>query len=251
MVAGTDTLPRLVPAPVRRWAVQVLAGPALTYRRLGAPAGAAPPRVASLFDRTGAAAAVATLERPAVGFGAQVQVRRELTGRWALSTGLGYHEYATSLALTTVVATGGFPVNASVPPRNDSTTTRFRLRDTYRFLTVPVRLGYQLGAGGRHLRIGVLAGADVAFYLGGATTEGSACGCATQPWGRTGSPYRPLSLALSLGADLRYQLGPRWELLAQPTATYFLTSLARPVSGYAPRHLLGGSTLLGFSYGLR
>lgn len=242
----------------RRWTVQLLAGPALTYRRLGAAGGTAGPTggaspTANFLDRTGAAVSVPALERPAAGFGAQVQVRRELSGRWALSTGLGYHEYATALALTTVAVTAGTtpPFPTSLPSNNDSSAAGYHLRDTYRFLTVPARFSYRLGTGGRHFGFGLLAGADVALYLGGATTEGSTCGCATQPWGRTGSPYRPFSLALSLGADLRYRLAPRWELLAQPTATYFPASLARPVSGFVPRYLLGGSTLLGFSYGLR
>ena len=253
--------PRLSPAQVpRRWALEVLAGPALTYRRLGAaarpdypvPSSSSP--TTNFYTRTGTTTSVTEQELPTGSFGAQVQVRRVLTGRWSVSTGLGYQEYATRLNLRTVPATirtisptGVLVLNVA----DSAKVSAVRLRDTYRFLTVPVRASYRLGAGGRHLGLGLLAGADVAWYLGGASAEGSACGCTSQALGRTGSPYRPLSLALSLGLDLRYRLGPRWELLAQPTASYFLNSLARPTMGFVPRYLLGGSALLGISYGLR
>ena len=254
--APTDTLPRPARAVASRWAVQVLAGPALTYRRLGSNGGsAAPAAPVNFYDQAGDRTSVAAQERPTVGFGVQVQVQRVLNGRWTLSTGLGYQEYTTRLALQTVptsaAAPNSFPMSA--PPHIiDSTQIRStNLRDAYRFATVPVRVGYWLGRGGRHFRFGLLGGADAALYLGGATTEGSTCGCTSQTWGPTGSPYRPFSLSLSAGLDLRYRLGPRWELLAQPTGTYFLTPLARPASGFAPRYLLGGGTLLGISYGLR
>ncbi|WP_046246232.1 outer membrane beta-barrel protein [Hymenobacter terrenus] len=239
-----DTFSRLAVIAPQRWSVQVLAGPALTYRQLGA--GTVSPTITApaLY---GTVTSVAKQERSTIGFGAQLQVQRALNGRWAVSTGLGYHEYATSLSLRVVQLPGNtMPTVINQP----IITSSFKLRDTYRFLTVPMRVRYQFGGGGPRFRLGLLAGADVALYLGGATTEGSRCGCETQSWGRTGSPYHPLSLAVSLGADLRYRLAPRWELLAQPTASYFITSLTRPASGFAPRYLLGGSTLLGVSYGL-
>lgn len=254
VLAPTDTLPHPGKAAVSRWAVQLLAGPALTYRRLGG-SGTLQAAPVNFYNQAGNRTSVAAQELPTAGFGAQIQVQRVLNGRWTLSTGLGYQEYATRLAFQTVPASAAapntFPMNA--PPRIiDSTQIRSaNLRDTYRFVTVPVRVGYWLGVGGRHLRFGLLGGADAAFYLGGATSEGSSCGCTSQTWGPTGSPYRSLSLSLSLGLDLRYRLGPRWELLAQPTGTYFLTPLTRPASGFAPRNLLGGSMLLGISYGLR
>ena len=259
VLTPTDTLPHPGKAAVSRWAVQLLAGPALTYRRLGSSGTSAlqaiPSAPVNFYNQAGDRTSVAAQERPTAGFGAQVQVQRVLNGRWTMSSGLGYQVYATRLALQTVpvsaAAPNSFPMNA--PPRIiDSTKIRStNLRDTYRFVTVPVRVSYWMGVGGRHLRFGLLGGADAAFYLGGATSEGSTCGCTSQTWGPSGSPYRSLSLSLSLGVDLRYRLGPRWELLAQPTGTYFLTPLARPASGFAPRYLLGGSTLLGISYGLR
>ncbi|WP_210517508.1 hypothetical protein [Hymenobacter terricola] len=252
--AVADTAPHL-PAADARWSLQVLAGPAVTYRLLGSTLLAGRSAAANLafYDQSGASTSIPAQEQAAIGYGAQVQVRRALSGRWAVSTGLGYYEYATSLNLKTVaLPAGSSPIFTNVGTiLHDSGQVRtVHLRDTYRFLTVPVRFSYQLGAGGRHLRLGLLAGADMAWYLGGATTEGSACGCETHAWGLSGSPYRPLSLALNLGVDLRYRLAPRWELLAQPSATFFLTSLARPNTGFEPRYLLGGSTLLGVSYGL-
>ncbi len=251
--ALADAVPHPAGPAARRWAVQVLAGPAATYRQLGTTALAALPPNSTLYN-TGAAASATARERPTLGFGAEVQLRRVLNGRWAVSAGLGYHEYATILNSNNLPVTTrtNYPYGTG-PTIADSTAAArsFRLRDTYRFLTIPVRFSYQLGAGGPRLRFGVLAGADAAWYLGGATAEGSACGCETRTWGPTDSPYRPLSLALSLGLDVRYRLAPRWELLAQPTATYFLTSLARPALGFVPRHLLGGGALLGVSYELR
>ena len=266
IAAVTDSFHRSLAWAPRRWAVQLLSGPALTYRQLGAKPGYEAASTADFYDLRGVATTVAQQERPALGFGAEVQVRRTLSGRWAVSTGLGYHTYAATLAFrTTPVAASAFFAGTASPPRvADSAAIRsYHLRDAYRFLTVPVRASYQVGVGGPHLRVGVLAGAELAWYLSGASTEGSACGCETRTWGRTGSPYRPLSLALNVGLDLRYRLAPRWELLAQPTATYFLNSLARPTatnslnrpgrpaSELAPRHLLGGGVRLGVAYELR
>ena len=260
-LASADTLLRPLRVARPRWAVQVLAGPALTYRQLGAASSpvvqAAPTPFPSsaptntFYNQAGQRTSIAAQERPSAGVGVQVQVQRVLNGRWTLSAGLGYQEYATKLNLQLVPANASaIPPITSTPRITDSTQIRTaKLRDTYRFLTVPVRLGYWLGPESGRFRGGLLGGADIALYLGGATTEGNPCGCTSQTWGATGSPYRAASLALSLGADLRYRLGPRWEVLAQPTATYFLTSLAQPTSGFTPRYLLGGSTLLGISYG--
>jgi hypothetical protein len=266
VAARADTAAPPAGAAIGRWAVQFLAGPALTYRQLGTSNLAAAPGPSSVpgtrstfFNSDGSPVSVTSLERPAVGFGAQVQVRRVLNGRWALSTGLGYAEYATSLAITSVPVRGSAspPYSSgpnSVPtPFPDSARNQgrsYHLRNSYRYLTVPVRLSYQLGMG-RRLRFGVLAGADVALYLGGATAEYSSCGCETQSWSASGSPYRSLNVALNLGLDVRYRLAPRWDLLAQPSGTYFLTSLDRRVSATTPRYLLGAGALFGVSYGLR
>ncbi|WP_310392247.1 hypothetical protein [Hymenobacter sp.] len=253
--ASSQPLSRLLPdtsatppSPVaRRWAVQLLAGPALTYRKLGAgPKFTNVPTASpnnSAFDNSGASRA-ARSEQLAAGFGTQAQVRRALSGRWSLSAGMGYQEYAHR---------GNYPVpganfsQGNVGSNPNIPLAEYTHRDTYRFVTVPVRLGYVLGRPVGRLSYGVVAGADADFYVGGKSPDASGT---VKAWRMGSSPYRSLSLALSAGLDLRYRLGPHLELLAQPTATYFLTSLPQPISGLPQRHLLGGSALFGLSYGL-
>jgi hypothetical protein len=236
-----------------RWAVQVLAGPALTYRQLSSSSALSAnpaPTTPSMYpgQNSQSTASIAELERPALGGGFQLTVRRALTERWSLSAGLGYAEYATRLALQQVQAAHSNSVGA-VAPRPDSSTTSIHRRDTYRFVTVPLRVGYTKPLSPRW-SVGLLAGADVALYVGGSSTEGSACACQTRSWGLTGSPYRRVSVGASLGAEVRYRLNGRWELLAQPTATYMLNPLAQSTSAYYRRHLLGGTALLGAAYTL-
>ncbi|WP_216688378.1 outer membrane beta-barrel protein [Hymenobacter siberiensis] len=230
----------VVPGPLprpfaSRWAVQVVAGPALTYRSLTTATSAAtqqstsPPFVYISANST--ATPIATLERAALGSAAQVTVRRTLGEHWSLSAGLGYAEYASGLALQQV----HYTVSNHMGPTPDSATTSIHRRDTYRFVTVPVRVGYGWTLSGRW-RVGLLAGAEAAVYVGGSNTEGST--------------YHRVSLGASLGAEARYRLGRgRWELLAQPTATYLLS----PLTNYTPyyqRHLFGGAALLGVAFNL-
>ena len=249
-------LPALGPA---RWAVQVLAGPSLTYRQLssaGQPNSPSPP--------SGPAAGynyailpnpdVTSLERPALAGGGEVSLRRNLNQTWSITAGLGYVEYATRLALQLVK-----PAATSYQlPAVDSTLTSIHRRDTYHFVTVPVRVGYSWAITPRW-RAGVLAGADVALYVGGRTTEGSACACQSQTWGLSDSPYRRLSLGLSLGAEARYRINGRWELLAQPTLSYLVTPLGSSSAAsstialartYTQRYPFGGALLLGAAYDL-
>ena len=49
---------------------------------------------------------------------------------------------------------------------------------------------------------------------------------------------------------MRYRLTDRWELLAQPTASYLLSPLTSASAGYYARHLFGGTALLGVSFDL-
>jgi hypothetical protein len=240
------TTPPVPPAPfLLRWSVQVLAGPALTYRQLSAAPVTNTLSPMPTLTNQGSPnrnTNVAALERPALGSGFQLNVRRALTERWNLSLGLGYAEFATRLALQQV---HGAPTTFD----QDSASTGIHRRDAYRFVTLPVRLGYSWALSNRW-RVGVLAGVDAAFYVGGSSTEGSACACQSQTWGASDSPYRRVSVGASLGAEVRYRLSGRWELLAQPTATYLLTPLAKPTTAYYQRHLFGGTALLGAAYTL-
>lgn len=242
---SADTLSAIPAAAARRWVAEVLAGPARTYRQLGSAvnsgvlASAPAPfsnSVGYAYDNT-AANQLAREEKPSAGFGVQAQLRRALTGRWSLSAGLGYQEYASQTS---------YPTSATV--RLQPSPASYTQRDTYRFLTAPVRLGYALGAARGRLRFGLLAGADAAFYLGGAS---NGTGTAPRSWSSSGSPYRPLSLSVCAGLDLRYRVASRLEVLAQPTGTYFLTALAKAESDLTPRYLFGTGALFGLSYGLR
>ena len=243
-VPATPQLVAVEPSPQPkplggRWAVQALAGPALTYRHLSAASMASSPSPSPppIYTSANFAATipVAELERPALGAGAQVSIRRALGPHWAVSAGLGYTEYATRLALQQVPAAADSSIR--FVPQNPPTTTLASIhrRDTYRFVTMPLRVAYTWTLTGRW-RVGALVGADAAFYVGGSSTEDT--------------PYRRLSLGASLGAEVRYRLTERWELLAQPTASYLLSPLAPANAGYYDRHLFGGTALLGASFDL-
>ncbi|MGI4761989.1 MAG: hypothetical protein ACRYF0_14875 [Janthinobacterium lividum] len=217
--------------PGRRWALLATAGPTLSYRTIGA----VPPGLGTRPD-------FAHLERPTVGLGAQVQVRRVLAGRWALAVGLGYQEYATRLALQQV---------------DSGRTTHLGLRDTYRLLTLPVQLSYALGAPRGRLAKALLLGAEVGWYRGGRSTEGSDCHCQQQTYTSTAtdSLYSAKTLALSLGLDLRYRLGgptSRWQWLVQPTGRYVLTPFVKPnTAGFSPRQPFSLGLYTGFSWDIR
>ncbi|TVT41180.1 PorT family protein [Hymenobacter setariae] len=232
LTARPDSVQPALPR-VGRWSVLVLAGPTLSYRTLGP----APTLAARHPD-------FARLERPALGLGTQVQVRRVLSGRWALAAGLGYHEYATRLALGIVDTSGRSPRSV-------------RQRDVYRVLTLPVQVSYALGVPRQRLAWGLLFGVEPSWYLGGRSTEGSDCGCQQRVYpadsAKTG-PYRPLTLALSLGLDLRYRLGgpaSRWQWVVQPTARYIITPFVRSdATGFTRRQPFSLGLLTGFSWDL-
>ena len=216
-----------------RWELLALAGPALSYRTLGS----APDNSAS---------DVAHLERPALGLGAQVQLRRVLSGRWSLAVGLGYHEYAASLPLQVL----------QVQSVYDSTYQTVYHRDTYRLLTLPIQLGYALRGSGGRLATAVLVGAEPARYLGGRSTVPSGCGCQQQAYSSAPtSPYQPWNLGFSLGLDLRYRLGSpasRWHWVVQPTGRYVLTPFVRPdAAGYTSRQPFSLGVLTGLAWELR
>jgi hypothetical protein len=230
--------------PLRRWSIQVLAGPIRSYRQLGneeftlwGSTASLPPFPNRLGPGAAAANRRAEYEKPGTGWSLQLQMQRVLTGRWSLSVGVGYQEYAVE-SLYPVVPFVIIPSGGLAPP--------YTSRDTYRFVSVPVRVSYTLGYVGP-VRYGLLAGPDLALYVGG-TSAGT--GLSPQAWDTAGSPYRPLHVALSAGLDLRYQLGPGLQGIVQPNVTTYLTSLTKPETGLAPRHLQGVGILVGLSYGL-
>ena len=246
--------------PARRWSVLVLAGPTVSYRATGQlvaaqPSYAAipsPTTAAGNFAGAASATSLAGLEQPAAGLGAQVQVRRVLTGRWALALGAGYQEYATRLALQVTSQQAASPLNSSV---RDSTFAVHQ-RDTYRFLTLPVQLSYALAPPRGRLSLGLLAGLEPSLYVSGRTSEGSTCSCQQQAFtSASGSPYTALTLGLSLGLDARYRLGgpaARWQWVLQPTGRYVATRFVRTSSlGYTPRQPFSFGLLTGFSWDLR
>ena len=222
-----DSLQQL--PPNRRWSVLVLAGPALSYRRLGGP------------DTSRRNPNFARLERPAPALGAQVQVRRVLAGRWALAAGLGYQEYATRLALTVQGQADTFSVHR---------------RDTYRLLTVPVQLGYRISPVGGRWALAGLAGADAGWLWQARTTEGSSCSCQQQTYsGASVAPYARFSLALSLGLEARYRLGGpagRWHWVLQPTGRYVVSRFVPPnYLGFVPRQPFSLGLLTGVAWDVR
>lgn len=201
-------IPETQPQPPAKpkWALQVLAGPAVSYRQLGSNA-----------------RRVEQLERPAAGYGAQLGVARSPNPRLSLSAGISYAEMATGLLLRVRKAD-------SLPPA----TVRFR--DYYRLLTVPVEAQYLLGNSTRW-RYGVQGGIAPALLLSARTTEGGACNCQQQQWqpGDSTQRFRRVNLTLTAGAFVRYQAAPGLWLMLRPQAQYFLNSITDPTSGRAAR----------------
>ena len=248
-MSGRDTVLLASQFAVRRWTLEVAAGPALTYRHLGARPDSMDSNVAATryLGLDSHADQLARTERGSTGFAAQVLVRRTLNGRWSLGAGLGYQEYAMTVTQQLPVSIISQPGPATTPGTVRSAPATETHRETYRFATLPVRVGYALGQPTQRFRYGLLLGLDAAVYLGRERpgADNLAYTAAQRP-----SPYRPLSLSLNAGLDLRYRVASRVELLTQPTATYFLTSLARPSSGLLPRHLLGTGVLVGAAISL-
>ncbi|MCB2379021.1 outer membrane beta-barrel protein [Hymenobacter sp. BT635] len=223
-----------------RWAVQLLAGPAYTYRQLsGQPETSSPP--------------VAPLERAAVGYSAQLSGQYAATPRLALSLGAGYTEFATRLNLivptykpeytsfryTKIFFNNGrydtLRVSDSTMTMRRDSSRLVRQRDTYRFLTVPVQVQYRLGTTGRFSYQAVL-GASLNLYVGGRTTQnGEDCRCEQRTWGPSGSPFRVANVGLLAGLGVEYRLTGRWQLLAQPTFHYSLTPVSRSSEVYTRR----------------
>ncbi|MBD2715208.1 outer membrane beta-barrel protein [Microvirga sp. STR05] len=224
-------LDSVVPRRPSRWALEVLAGPALAYRRLGADS----------------ANSTSQYERPAVAFAAQVQARYSLTPRLYLTGGVGYATYSTHLDLV-----------LRQRQRDSAATTvdrAIRQRDVFRYFTLPVQVQYQLQRRGR-LQYGVLGGVLLDVYAGGRTSGSTPCTCEQQQsWSSADSPYRRVGLSLSAGLDLRYALTPRLTLLAQPMGRYSVLSVSDSDKNSSPalpaRHPFAVGLLTGFSFNLR
>jgi hypothetical protein len=238
-----------------RLAVQLLAGPALSYRYLGRP------------GTDSLTSAVERLERPAESYSAELGLTYALTPRLTVLTGLGYTEYATRLDLTVkqpvVVyasfqrpvlqyANGNFNtlyVPDSVASGDTEAEQRVRHRDVYRFVSVPLQVQYELGTAGR-FGYGLMLGASANLYMGGSTTQAGGCGCEQDKWQSGNSPFRLASLGLMAGTTIRYRLAERWHLHLQPTFNYLLTPLAQDQTRSA-RHLLSAGMRTGVSFDLR
>ncbi|GGF12018.1 hypothetical protein GCM10011383_24050 [Hymenobacter cavernae] len=237
-------------------AVQLLLGPALSYRHLGR---LSTDPVQSEMEK---------LERPAESYSAELGLTYALTPRLSLLTGLGYSEYATRLDLTVkqpVVVYESFRrpvleyttnglfntlyVPDSIPSSNEEEQQRVRHRDVYRFVSVPLQVQYQLGTAGR-FSYGLTLGATANLYVGGRTTQASGCGCDQDSWNLGKSPFRMVSLGLTAGSSLRYRLAGRWNLSLQPTFNYLLTPLAQTPDRSA-RHILSAGMRTGVSFDLR
>ncbi|MDF7810873.1 outer membrane beta-barrel protein [Hymenobacter sp. YC55] len=212
----------------QRWSVEVLAGPAVSYRRLGATHDSTPGNQ------------LRQLERAALTYAAQAQLRYAFTPRLAVSVGLGYTQYATQLNY--VLRRRG---------ANDSllNTEELERYDTYRYLTVPVQVRYMLGQQGR-FQYSVLGGGSLGLYVGGRTSVGTACACEQQRWTSANSPFQPVSLAIKGGFEVRYLLAPGWSVLAQPYFQYGIQNISKPETGPSRYPFVGG-LLTGFSYNLR
>jgi len=244
--------------PTRRWSVLVLAGPTLSFRTVrsattGGLSYSSPLTSASTQSFNGTrttSTSVVDLERPAAGRSAQVQVRRVLTGRWALAFGAGYQEYATRLALQVMKRTP-LPASTSSASYIDSTFSVHH-RDAYQLLTLPLQLSYALGPPRGRLSFSVLGGLEPSWYVGGRTTEGTNCNCEQQSFSSaSGSPYNAFSLGLSLGLDARYRLGgpaSRWQWVLQPTGRYVASPFVRSSTLYARRQPYSLGLLTGLAW---
>ncbi len=206
--------------------MEVLAGPTVSHRQLSAD--------------TQYSAGLRRLERAALSYAGQVQVSYALTPRLQLATGLGYTEYATRY---NYILRKRSPTDSLL-----ITEEAIQYRDTYRYLTLPLQVRYELGSRSR-LHYGLLGGSTLGLYLGGRTTTGTSCACEQQSWSGANSPYRRISVGITAGLYGRYQLAPRWTLLVQPSFTYSILSISKPEAGPARRPFAGG-LLTGFSFDL-
>lgn len=253
LVPGPDSVQPTRPAGPR-WAVLAVGGPTISYRTLHQPLVSG----GSVYDSR-----LSRQERPAPGWGAQVQVRRVLSGRWALAAGIGYQQYATSLAVEVVQT---LRMNGSV-----QAVETVHNRDTYNLLVLPVQFTYTLGIPRGSWQVAALGGLEPGRYLGGLNTRANPPLAATTssfPSAGAGysydisqrssspsdaSPYQTWNLGVSLGLDLRYRPAPasRWQVVAQPTGRYITTPFALDSAPDYSRHPFSLGLLVGLSWDVR
>lgn len=206
---------------LRNWSAQLLLGSGVTYRALG-----------------GSPTQLEKLERPGLGFSGQAMATYAFSRQLAVSAGLGYSEYATTLQY-------------ELKKKTQDSTVNKDFRDVYQFLTVPVQAQLTL-RGGPRWRYGVLGGATVALLTGAQTTEGSACNCKQVRWSNAPDdmPFTRTNLLLTGGAFASYQFALGQWLTIRPQGQLFLNSLTTPASGRAARRPWSLGVQAGYSWDL-
>ncbi|UOQ50909.1 outer membrane beta-barrel protein [Hymenobacter cellulosivorans] len=208
---------------LRNWSAQLLLGSGLSYRALG-----------------GSATPLERLERPSMSFSGQATATYALSRQLAMSAGLGYSEYATSL-------------NYRLRKGNSDSLgmQQKKFRDVYRFLTIPVQAQLTL-AGNARWRYGVQFGGTVAFLTDAKTTEGSACNCQQVQWSSSTRtmPFNRTNLTLTGGAFASYQFAPGQWFTLRPQGDIFLNSVSTGTSGRAPRRPWNLGLQAGYSWDL-
>ncbi|TGE25014.1 hypothetical protein E5K00_07390 [Hymenobacter aquaticus] len=206
---------------LRNWSAQLLLGSGLTYRVLG-----------------GTPTQLETLERPSLGFSGQATASYAFSRQLAVSAGVGYAEYATTLRY-------------DLQKAGAETVTKKDFRDVYRFLTVPVQAQLTLG-GNPRWRYGVLGGGTLGILAGAKTTEGSACNCQQTQWTSSTQelPFARASLLLSGGAFASYQFAVGQWFTIRPQGQIFLNSLTDPAAGRTARRPWSLGLQAGYSWDL-
>ncbi len=125
-------------------------------------------------------------------------------------------------------------------------TREQQLRPTYRFWTIPVAAQFDVLRAGRW-RAGLSLGAQLTVFRGGdAPVRGADGTYALRRIGARGGPFRPLSVALTTGLDVRYHLTDRLSVLAGGGLRGWVQS---PVRGEA-RPKVQPTAQVGISWGL-
>ena len=120
-----------------------------------------------------------------------------------------------------------------------------QMRPSYRFWTIPVAVQYDV-LRARRWRAGVSGGAQVLIFRGGEAPVRVGEGYELRRVGPREGPFRPVSVALTGGLDVRYRLSGRLSLLAGAGVRGWVQS---PVRGEA-RPKVQPTGQVGLSWGL-